>query len=161
MKYHKTTQKEVHKFFKKDKDKDESDDDDKKNDQEKRTDRESHELPVGPMFQIFEPLDTVVGPIGKFILTEDTFPIHPAMAFFGKRRTGKTYTLRWWMYNCFRNIPFGVCFTNTRINGFWQVKLFNVVQSCTEVEGRTHKRVFCCTRFLCGYCEQTIPRPSD
>lgn len=117
MKYHKTTQKEVAKFFKKDKEDDSSKEDD---DLEKRTPREEHELPKGPMFQIVDPIPTIIGDIGKFILTPDTFPIHPACCLFGKRRTGKTFTLRWWMYNCFRDVPFGVVFTNTRINGFWQ-----------------------------------------
>ena len=160
MKYHKTNQKEIAKFFKKKKDSDDESEE-KEEEQEKRTERKEHELPKSDVFAIVEPLSTVVGEIGKFILTPETFPIHPAIVAFGKRRTGKTFTLRWWLYNGFRDIPFGCVFTNTSINGFWQVKLFNVVQSCTEVEGRTHKRVFCCTRFLCGYCEQTIPRPSD
>jgi hypothetical protein len=117
MKYHRTTQKDVSKFFKKNKDEDDESTDDEN---EKRTEKTANELPKGDMFKIVEPIETVVGEIGKFILNEDTFPIHPAMAFFGKRRTGKTFTLRWWMYNCFRKIPFGVCFTNTSINGFWQ-----------------------------------------
>ena len=66
MKYHKTTQKDVQKFFKKDKDESEDEKDDK---HEKRTERGEHELPKGPMFQIVEPLETIVGPIGKFSFT--------------------------------------------------------------------------------------------
>ena len=67
MKYHKTTQKEVAKFFKKDKEDDSSKEDD---DLEKRTPREEHELPKGPMFQIVDPIPTIIGDIGKFILNE-------------------------------------------------------------------------------------------
>lgn len=124
--FHKTDQKTVNKFFnKKQENDDESDEEDgeqakeKEKKFDKRAPREEHELPKGPMFQIEEALHTVCGDIGKFIMIPDAFPIHPSCAFFGKRRTGKTYTLRWWMYNCFRHIPFGVVFTNTKINGFW------------------------------------------
>lgn len=77
------------------------------------------ELLEGP-FEIVEPIDTVVGPIGKFIMEPQNFPMHPSVILFGKRRTGKTFTLRDIMYNCFRDIPFGICMSGTSYNGFWQ-----------------------------------------
>lgn len=74
---------------------------------------------VGP-FAIVDPIDTCLGPIGKFNLDEDVLPRHAAIGAFGKRRTGKTFWGRWLFYNSLRHIPFGVVFTNTTINGFWQ-----------------------------------------
>lgn len=72
------------------------------------------------LFAVVDPIPTVVGPIGRFQLSEETFPTHPAVIAFGKRRTGKTFTFRWLMYNCFRQIPFGIVLSNTAQNGFWQ-----------------------------------------
>lgn len=66
------------------------------------------------------PIDTVVGPIGEFLVIPELFPLHPSIAAFGKRRTGKSYSFRWWMYRCFRHIPFGCVFTDTSVNDFWQ-----------------------------------------
>jgi hypothetical protein len=53
-------------------------------------------------------------------MTSENFPKHPSLCLFGKRRTGKTFSLRWIMYNCFRHIPFGICCSQTAMNGFWQ-----------------------------------------
>ena len=64
-------------------------------------------------------IDTCVGPIGEFLVIPDLFPLHPSIAAFGKRRTGKSYSFRWWLYRCFRHIPFGCVFTDTKINDFW------------------------------------------
>lgn len=101
IRYSKTTPKEVSQFFSKHTNvKDQSD--------------------APGVYQPVEPIQTCIGPIGKFVLQPGVFPRHASMGFFGKRRTGKSFSLRWIMYNCFRHIPFGVCFTNTSINGFWQ-----------------------------------------
>ncbi len=123
MKFHKTTQKDVSKFMKggqakldkngkKTKEPEETEDDSQRN----------YDTPgdISPFFAIINPIPTIVGDIGEFQLIPGIFPVHAAVALFGKRRTGKSYTLRWWMYNCFRHIPFGCVFTNTTINGFWQ-----------------------------------------
>lgn len=42
------------------------------------------------------------------------------VAFFGKRRTGKTFMLRYILSMMAHYYPFALCFTNTKINGFWQ-----------------------------------------
>jgi hypothetical protein len=52
------------------------------------------------------------------------------IGFFGKRREGKTYAMRWILHNKRHMYPRGYVFTNTKINGFWQqmvpeAKVFN------------------------------------
>lgn len=42
------------------------------------------------------------------------------MAFFGKRREGKSFAMRWMLYHLRHKIPRIFVFTNTRLNGFWQ-----------------------------------------
>lgn len=74
---------------------------------------------LGPEFAIIDPIPTIVGPLGKFQVVPESFPKHASIGLFGKRRTGKSFTARWWMYNAFRDIEFGVVFTHTKINGFW------------------------------------------
>ena len=65
---------------------------------------------LGGAFTVVDPIPSCVGPIGRFQATRDNFPLHPAVVLFGKRRTGKSYTLRDIMYHCFRDIPFGIVF---------------------------------------------------
>ena len=81
---------------------------------------EDHEVPTDGPFAVIDPIDTPLGPIGKFQMDLEHFPLHPAMCLFGKRRTGKTFTLRDVMAKCFTHIPFGVVFSQTAHNGFWQ-----------------------------------------
>ena len=124
-KYHKTTQKAVNKFFKKKHEDSESEEDGSESESESDDETDYKQVekktrPTGPYFDIINPINTIAGPIGEFQCIYENFPVHAAVALFGKRRTGKSYTLRWWMYNCFRHIPFGCVFTNTTINGFWQ-----------------------------------------
>lgn len=71
-------------------------------------------------FEIIDPIETCVGPIGRWIPTIENLPLAPSIAAFGKRRTGKSFTFRWIMYNCFRDIPFGCVFSHTSFNGYWQ-----------------------------------------
>ena len=71
-------------------------------------------------FRIEHPIDTIVGPIGQFIMEPDSFPKHPSILFYGKRRTGKSYSCRWILFKCFSDYPFGICCTGTYYNGFWQ-----------------------------------------
>lgn len=59
------------------------------------------------VYDIVNPIQTVVGPIGQFIPIPEAMPNHPSIVFFGKRRTGKSYGLRDLMYHCFRDVPFG------------------------------------------------------
>lgn len=75
---------------------------------------------LGGVYSLVEPIDTCVGPIGKFPMVPEGMPLHPAIVAFGKRRTGKTYTTRWMFFNCFKKIPFGIVITRTKVNGFWQ-----------------------------------------
>lgn len=121
MKYHKTCQKDVSKFMSPAKKSIEPAKKDSKDDTEEEKQEDfSDPGEISPFFAVINPIPTCVGDIGEFQLIPGIFPVHAAVALFGKRRTGKSFTLRWWMYNCFRHIPFGVVFTNTKINGFWQ-----------------------------------------
>lgn len=71
-------------------------------------------------FAIINPIPTIVGPIGEFPMEPESFPKHPAIIQYGKRRTGKSFTARWILYKCFSDYPFGICCTGTYYNGFWQ-----------------------------------------
>lgn len=73
----------------------------------------------GP-FEIIDPIQTAAGSIGKWIPDIQHLPKSPSIVAFGKRRTGKSFSLRWIMYNCFRHIPFGCVFSHTSFDGFWQ-----------------------------------------
>ena len=73
----------------------------------------------GP-FEIIDPIPTSVGPIGKWIPDIEHLPKSPSIVAFGKRRTGKSFSLRWIMYNCFRHIPFGIVCSHTSFDGYWQ-----------------------------------------
>lgn len=64
-------------------------------------------IPDHPAFKIVEPIPTVMGPIGKFLPEPDYLPNYPSVGLFGKRRTGKSFFLRWLMYRCFRHLLFG------------------------------------------------------
>ena len=77
---------------------------------------------LGEVFAIVNPIPSCVGPIGQFQVNIDHFPLHPAVCLFGKRRTGKTFTLRDFMAKAFKDIPFGIVLTQTHQNGFWQVR---------------------------------------
>lgn len=75
---------------------------------------------LGDAFEIVDPIETCVGPIGRFQLKPENFPLHPSVCLFGKRRTGKTFTLRDILAKCFQHIPFGIVCSQTAGNGFWQ-----------------------------------------
>lgn len=74
---------------------------------------------LGGGFALYDPIETCVGPIGRFLAEPENFPLHPAVALFGQRRTGKSYTLRYLMFKCFRDYPFGMVLTRTKMSGFW------------------------------------------
>lgn len=42
------------------------------------------------------------------------------IVYFGKRREGKSYAMRWHLYALRDQLPRGYVFTATKINGFWQ-----------------------------------------
>lgn len=73
----------------------------------------------GP-FAIIDPIQTRLGPIGKWIPDLEHLPKSPSIVAFGKRRTGKSFSCRWILYNCFRHIPFGIVCSHTSFDGFWQ-----------------------------------------
>ncbi len=75
---------------------------------------------ASPMYPLEEPLQTILGPIGKFIPTPEIMPNFPSIGLFGKRRTGKSFCLRDLCFKCFLDIPFGIVLTDTAQNGFWQ-----------------------------------------
>ena len=111
----KLTQKKVDKFFKKKK----KDNEDESSVEEEDNDKEACSK-SDAIFGIVNPINTCVGPIGEWQVCPESFPSDPSVILFGKRRTGKTFTLRWILYNCFRHYKFGVVFTRTGINNFWQ-----------------------------------------
>ncbi len=69
---------------------------------------------------VYIPADLI--PIREFKPERDT-PEAPSWIAYGKRRTGKTFFVRWWMWY-FRRYYWQVyCFSETLINGFW-IKYF-------------------------------------
>lgn len=75
---------------------------------------------LGGLFELDDPIETIYGPIGRFPMVPDAFPLHPSMCYFGQRRTGKSYTARDVASKIFKDIPFGIVLTMTIENGFWQ-----------------------------------------
>lgn len=79
---------------------------------------------VHPAFLVQNPIATPLGPVGEFLQTPDALPMFPSVVLFGQRRTGKSFSLRELMYNCFRNFNFGIVLSDTACNGFWQEVTF-------------------------------------
>lgn len=52
-------------------------------------------------------IPTIVGPIDGWKACVENLPNHPTMAFFGKRRTGKSTTITNILFHCCQKIPFG------------------------------------------------------
>lgn len=55
-----------------------------------------------------EVLKTVAGDIYGWKPCKENLPNHPTMAFFGKRRTGKSTTITNIAQKCCQDIPFGI-----------------------------------------------------
>ena len=64
-------------------------------------------------------IPTVAGPILGWKCCAENLPNHPTMAFFGKRRTGKSTTITNILYHCCQNIPFGIVMSDTAYAGYW------------------------------------------
>lgn len=64
-------------------------------------------------------IPTVAGPILGWKCCPENLPNHPTMAFFGKRRTGKSTTITNILYHCCQNIPFGIVMSDTAYAGYW------------------------------------------
>jgi hypothetical protein len=61
--------------------------------------------------------DTIVGPINEWACIPENLPNHPTLAFFGKRRTGKSTTITNIAYHCCQDIPFGMVMSDTAYAG--------------------------------------------
>lgn len=83
-----------------------SSEDEEEEDEEKKTQENVGDGNFNP-YDVINPISTCVGPVGEFILQKEALPKHPSLVLYGKRRTGKSYSLRWLMFNCFRDVPFG------------------------------------------------------
>lgn len=64
-------------------------------------------------------INTIVGPIQEWACIPENLPKHPTMAFFGKRRTGKSTTITNILYHCCQDIPFGMVMSDTAYAGYW------------------------------------------
>lgn len=62
---------------------------------------------------------SIVGSIGEWLCVPENLPNHPTMAFFGKRRTGKSTTITNILYHCCSKIPFGLVMSDTAYAGYW------------------------------------------
>ena len=65
-------------------------------------------------------LNTIAGPINEWLPVPENMPAHPTMAFFGKRRTGKSTTITNLLFHCFGDIPFGMVMSGTAFAGYWE-----------------------------------------
>lgn len=66
-----------------------------------------------------EAIPTIAGPILGWKCCPENLPNHPTMAFFGKRRTGKSTTITNILFHCCQNIPFGIVMSDTAYAGYW------------------------------------------
>lgn len=72
-----------------------------------------------------EKLENVEVPEDGFVPTVEPFDVRQlgddfTYAFFGKRREGKSFCMRYLLYHMRHLFPRVYVFTNTKINGFWQ-----------------------------------------
>lgn len=81
----------------------------------KKVDVKHSSIQTGPVT-----LNTCVGPIHEWAPVPENLPNHPTLAFFGKRRTGKSTTITNILYHCCRDIPFGIVMSDTAYAGYWQ-----------------------------------------
>lgn len=62
-------------------------------------------------------IPSIVGDIKEWKCCPENLPAHPTMAFFGKRRTGKSTTITNIAYHCCQKIPFGLVMSDTAYAG--------------------------------------------
>lgn len=65
-------------------------------------------------------VSTPYGDVHEWLPVPENLPNHPTMAFFGKRRTGKSTTITNLLYHCLQHIPFGLVMSDTSFAGYWQ-----------------------------------------
>lgn len=73
--------------------------------------------------RVFNPIQTVVGPIYEYEPSPENVPSFPTIASFGARRSGKSTSFDNFMYHCFGEYQFGIVLTRTKSNGFWQQRV--------------------------------------
>jgi len=66
-----------------------------------------------------ETLNTVAGPIHEWLCIPENLPRNPTMAFYGKRRTGKSTTITNIACHCMKDVPFGMVMSDTAYAGYW------------------------------------------
>ncbi len=64
-----------------------------------------------------ETINTIAGPIHEWLPVPENLPNHPTLAFFGKRRTGKSTTITNILFHCCQDIPFGIVMSDTAYAG--------------------------------------------
>lgn len=65
-------------------------------------------------------IPSICGPISEWLPIPENLPNHPTMAFFGKRRTGKSTTITNIAAACCQHIPFGLVMSDTAYAGYWE-----------------------------------------
>ncbi len=65
-------------------------------------------------------INTVAGPIREWLPIPENLPKHPTMAYFGKRRTGKSTSITNVAQKCCQGIPFGLVMSDTAYAGYWE-----------------------------------------
>jgi hypothetical protein len=63
---------------------------------------------------------TEVGTIMEWLCCPENIPNSPTIAFFGKRRTGKSTSITNYAFHCMLDIPFGLVMTGTAFAGYWE-----------------------------------------
>lgn len=71
-------------------------------------------LIVGPA------ISTSAGEIYEWVPCAENLPNYPTIAFFGKRRTGKSTSGMNIMFHAMRDIPFGIVMSNTAYAGYFE-----------------------------------------
>jgi len=64
-------------------------------------------------------IPSCVGPIFEWCPVPENLPHAPTIAFFGKRRTGKSTTIKNMCFHLFQHVPFGLVMSNTSFTGDW------------------------------------------
>lgn len=65
-------------------------------------------------------VSTPYGEVHEWLPVPENLPNHPTMAFFGKRRTGKSTTITNLLFHCCQHIPFGLVMSDTAFAGYWE-----------------------------------------
>lgn len=58
--------------------------------------------------------------ISQWLPWPENIPLHPSIGAFGKRRTGKSTTIKNVAFWAFKTIPFGIILSNTAFAGAWE-----------------------------------------